>query len=149
MEEELWYPRILVLEDDALVAASLKNLLEKAGFEVQTASIGLAALDLAASAPLDLVIADIRMPGMNGIQALRALRELRRHFGGSPIPEIILTAYDDAAIKKEAERMGIRDFILKPFDFDSFLALIQKRVKESTTKFSSASHSRKEGARQR
>lgn len=123
--------QVLLLEDDFLVAGSLKTLLEKAGFEVVTAAIGLAALDLVAREPFDLIIADIRMPGMNGIEALGAIRELRSQFGGSPIPEVILTAYDDPEVRREAERMGIRDFVLKPFEMDSFLDLIKKRVRRS------------------
>ena len=120
--------RILVLEDDPLVAGSLRVLLEKSGFEVLTASIGLAALDLAGRSRFDLVISDIRMPGMNGIQALQAIRDLRAQFGAAPVPEIILTAYDDPAVRREAEAMGVRDFVLKPFEIEPFLALVKTRL---------------------
>lgn len=120
--------RILIVDDDLLVGESLKNLLLKAGYDAAVVSIGLAALDLVVREDFDLIIADIRMPGMNGLETLKAIRELRRQFKRPPFPEVILTAYDDESVRQEAHRMGIPDFILKPFQLDEFLSILKKTL---------------------
>ncbi len=120
--------RILVIEDDALVGESLRSLFEKEGFEVKLALLGLAALDLAVNTSFDLIIADVRMPGMDGIQALKAIRELLGQFGKLPVPEIVLTAYDDPSVREEAQRMGVREFLLKPFETNELMNLLRKHL---------------------
>lgn len=124
--------RVLIIDDDILVGNSLKILLEKSGFEVVVVPIGLAALDPILREPFDLVLADVRMPGMNGIQTLKAIRELRHQFALEEVPEIIITAYDDENVRAEATRMGISDFILKPFDFKELIAAIESNLKHAT-----------------
>ena len=126
--------RILVMEDDPLVRDTLKQALERVGHEAVLAPLGLVALDLIARESLDLVIADIRMPGMNGIEALRAIRVLRKCYHRPLVPEIILTAYADKEIEAQAQRMGIRDFVLKPLDLEKFLAVIRRNLDESARK---------------
>ena len=96
------------------------------GLEVVHVTLGLAALDFIARRAFDLVIADIRMPGMNGLETLKAIRTLRSQFQKPLIPEIVITAYDDSAVKKEASRMGVRAFFLKPFELHEFVAAIEK-----------------------
>ena len=68
------------------------------------------------------------MPGTNGIEALKAIRAERAKFGQPPLPEIVLTAYDDESIKAEARELGVRDFLLKPFDLNDFIATIRKNL---------------------
>jgi CheY-like chemotaxis protein len=118
--------RILIIDDDPLVGDSLKNLLEKSGFEASSVTLGLAALDTVLKDNFDLIIADVRMPGMNGIETLRAIRDLQTQFQRPPLPEIILTAYDDPKVKAEADRMGVRAFILKPFDIGHVTSALKK-----------------------
>lgn len=67
--------RILVVDDVRLVLASLRRLLERAGFQVATAESGAAALALLEKEPVDLVVADFMMPGMNGIELLRVVAQ--------------------------------------------------------------------------
>lgn len=121
--------RILVIDDDPLVGESLKHLLEKAGYWAVILTVGLAALDVVSREAFDLIIADVRMPGMGGLETLRAIRELRSQFGYPPIQEIIMTAYDDAPVREEAKRMRVRDFVLKPFELDEFMKLLKERLK--------------------
>ncbi|MDP3919205.1 MAG: response regulator [Candidatus Omnitrophota bacterium] len=121
--------RILVIDDESIVSRSVGRLLEKAGFEVETAGIGLSALDLISRRIFDLVIMDIRMPGMNGIEALKAIRALRKQFGKTPLPEIILTGFHDPHVRKEAEQMGVVEFMHKPFDAEELLAAVRKNLK--------------------
>lgn len=121
--------RILIIEDDTLVAKSLKSLLEKEGWHVFYAPLGLAALDLGVHEEFDLVITDIRMPGMNGIEALKALRVLQERFGKPQVPEIILTAYDIEEVRREAQKMGVAEFLMKPFQVPELLDIIRRHLK--------------------
>jgi len=121
--------RILVIDDDPLVGRSLKTLLERAGYQTEVASIGLAALDAVSSQSFDLILADIRMPGMNGIETLKAIRQLRHELGRAPLPEIVITAYyEDEEVKGEAESLGVKGFILKPFGIEELLTAIERNV---------------------
>jgi len=121
--------RILVIDDDPLVGRSLKILLERAGYQTEVASIGLAALDAVSSQSFDLILTDIRMPGMNGIETLKAIRQLRRELGRAPLPEIVITAYyEDEEVKGEAESLGVKGFILKPFGIEELLTAIERNV---------------------
>lgn len=128
-DKDVHSQRILVIEDDPLVSQSLKNLLEKEGFEVLVAPIGLAALDLGVHESFDLIIADIRMPGMNGLEALKALRELQSGFERPQVPEIILTAYDIREVREEAQKIGVAEFLMKPFDNEKLITLIKKHLR--------------------
>ena len=123
--------RILVVEDDPLVGNSLKNLLEKSGYEAQVVPLGLVALDVASGQNFDLILADVRMPGMNGIETLKAIRELRTKFGKRRVPEIIITAYEDEAVREEAARMDISDFILKPFELKDLISVIERHLQHA------------------
>lgn len=123
--------RVLVIDDDPLVGDSLKNLLEKLGLEASVVTLGLAALDLAARDFFDLIIADIRMPGMDGIETLKAIREIRRRFGKPPLQEMIITAYADPKVKEEAEQMEIREYFLKPFELDHFTGGVWRLLKRA------------------
>lgn len=120
--------RILVIDDDPLVGHSLKILLERAAYQTQVASIGLAALDAVSSEAFDLILTDIRMPGMNGIETLKAIRELRHELGKVLLPEIVITAYEDKGVREEAEHLGVRDFILKPFEIEELLAALERNL---------------------
>lgn len=120
--------RVLAIDDDILVRESLKILLGKSGIEAVVVSSGREALELISKEVFDLILTDIRMPQMNGIETLREIRKLRSEFGKPPLPEIILTAYDDPKIKEEAKKLGVREFIVKPFEMDQFISAIQKNL---------------------
>jgi len=120
--------KILAVDDDFLVRESLKALLERNGFEAEVVASGEEALELLSKEVFDLILTDIRMPKMNGIDTLKAIRDQRKQFGKPPLPEIILTAYDDPTAKEEAEKLGVREFILKPFELDHFVAILKKNL---------------------
>ena len=103
-------------------------LLAKSGIEAVVVSSGREALDHLSKEAFDLILTDIRMPEMNGIETLKEIRKLRNHFGKPPLPEVILTAYDDPVIRKEAAQMGVREFILTPFELDQFISTIQRNL---------------------
>lgn len=120
--------RILAIDDDLLVRESMKMLLEANHFEVTTVSNAKEALTILGKESFDLIITDVRIPGVNGIETLKMIRAERVRFGKPPLPEIILTAYDDEPIKAEAQALGVREFLTKPFDLTEFIATIRKNL---------------------
>jgi DNA-binding response OmpR family regulator len=117
---ELSMPRkILAVDDDALMRRSLAFNLERSGFSVQTAGSAEDALEMARQAHPDLMIMDIGLPGMDGLEALRKLRD---EMG---IPVILLTARRRELDEVLGLELGADDYITKPFDFDVLLAHIK------------------------
>ena len=105
--------RILVVDDDANIRALLTVLLENEGYQVLTAADGEASLPMAAAEKPDLILLDIRMPKMDGLQAcdrLRANPETQK------IPIIFLTAFNSHDRLEQAIEMGADDFLGKPID---------------------------------
>lgn len=119
------YPphRILVVDDLEDNLFLVQTLLETEGYEVETADNGRSALAIIEAAPPDLVLLDVMMPGMNGYEVTRRIRQNQQ----LPfIPIMLITAYDQVdAI--EGFTNGANDFIRKPIDFDELLT----RVKSS------------------
>lgn len=120
--------RILAIDDDLLVRESMKILLEKNGFEGDVVSNKKEALEILEKEAFDLIVTDIRMPDTNGIETLKAIRVERARFGKAPLPEIILTGYDDPGVREEAKKLGVREFILKPFALEEFMAIIRRNL---------------------
>lgn len=112
---------ILLVDDDELVLQSFGLLLQREGFAVTQAASGEAAVERAAEQLFDLVITDIKMPGMDGIETIRVLR--------NSLPEahiIVLTGYASEDSPVEALRLGVDDYLLKPFDLVQFLERIRE-----------------------
>jgi DNA-binding response OmpR family regulator len=111
--------RVLVVDDNHDLAENLAELLEDEGYEVATAYSGEDALEIASERSFDTVLADIRMPGMNGVELVKRLSELN--------PEttyLLMTAYSSDALLGEAMRAGVRAILNKPID----LSLLLKRL---------------------
>ena len=116
--------RILLIDHDPLVSKSVGKLLAQQGYEVKTAGSAIEALTLAAQFEFDLIISDIRMPGKNGVEAIREIRKLfDKHFK-KDIPIIFITGYAEASDELNAEELG--EVILKPFDLDYLLITIRE-----------------------
>ena len=118
--------KILAVDDDGLVRRSLEILLREAGFEATVANGGQEALRLLAKKHFDLLITDIRMPGMDGLQVIQAVRDYCQEMKKPAIPEIVLTAYNDESVRQSAVRLGVREFLLKPFKVDEFLKVLER-----------------------
>lgn len=104
--------RVLIAEDDPLVAAALRGLLEGGGYViVDIASDGRAAVEMTRRLQPDCVMLDIRMPEMDGIEAARAIQE------SCPTPIVALTAYETPELIQRANEAGISAYLLKPPDF--------------------------------
>ena len=101
--------RIALADDQALVRAGLRALLQAQGIEIVfEADDGQALLDTLHTTPVDIVLSDIRMPGMDGIAALEALRAR-----GDVTPVLLLTTFDDADLLLRASEAGAQGFLLK------------------------------------
>ena len=120
--------RILAVDDDGLVRKSLEILLREAGYEAVVAASGQEALGFLVQRHFDLLITDIRMPGMDGLQVIQAVRQYCHEMKRQPIPEIVLTAYNDEQVKQSAIRLGVKEFLLKPFKIDEFLKILERNL---------------------
>ena len=111
--------RILVVEDDAKIADLLKRGLAFENYAVGAAADGEAALALARDRAPDLVILDLMLPGMNGMEVCRRLR------AGSDVPILMLTAKGAVADRVKGLDSGADDYLVKPFAFEELLARIR------------------------
>jgi len=120
--------KILLLEDDQLLAETLVDLLEDEGFEVTHASNGQLALDLTFSNKFDLYLFDINVPLINGITLLKELRD-----ADDNTHAIFLTSHKDKEMLKSGFLSGGDDYITKPFDNDELILRIMSLSKRSKT----------------
>ncbi|MEO8635423.1 MAG: response regulator transcription factor [Gemmatimonadales bacterium] len=112
--------KILVVEDDRTVGPYVLRGLAEQGFQVDLVGDGSEALAVAARSVYDLVILDLRLPGMSGFDVLRTLRDR-----GNPAPVLVLTAQDAVDFKVQALRAGADDYVTKPFAFEELLARVE------------------------
>ena len=103
-----------MVDDELLNRDVLQRRLERAGYRVLTADSGRSALAIAAAQHVDLVLLDVMMPGMDGIETLR---QLRRSRSVSELPIIMVTAKDSTEDVVEALEAGANDYMTKPIDF--------------------------------
>jgi nitrogen regulation protein NR(I) len=114
---------ILVIDDDDQLRCSFDKLLTGEGYQVLSAASAESGLQTVAAGCPDLVILDIRLPGMNGLEAFERL-----HAAEPKLPVIIMTAFGTTETAIKATRMGAFDYILKPFDIPEMLATIRKAL---------------------
>ncbi|MBE6067547.1 MAG: response regulator transcription factor [Clostridium lundense] len=119
--------RILIIEDEIKIARFLELELKHEGYEVDQAHDGRKGLDKAFEKEFDLIILDIMLPSMNGIEVLRRLRQ------GSEVPVIMLTAKDEIMDKVVGLDMGANDYVTKPFAIEELLARIRAALKRKAT----------------
>lgn len=112
--------RILVVDDDPAVASVLRRGLAYEGFAVDTASSGAEALAVARERSPDVVILDIMMPGLDGLEVLRRLRT-----ADPQLPILLLTAKDAPADQVQGLEQGADDYVVKPFTFEVLLARVR------------------------
>lgn len=108
-----------MIDDDLSVTDFLRRGLSYEGYTVDVANSGLAGLDLARERPPDIVVLDIMMPGMDGLEVCRRLK------AGGSIPVLMLTAKDAVADKVKGLETGADDYLVKPFAFEELVARIR------------------------
>ena len=123
-------PLLLVVDDNEMNRDMLSRRLERKGYRVMTAADGLHALELVGQEPIDLVLLDIMMPGMTGIEVLRALRE---QAPASELPVIMVSAKGESDDVVQALELGANDYVTKPIDFPIVLARVKSQLRMRTT----------------
>jgi two-component system, OmpR family, response regulator MprA len=113
-------PRVLVVDDDPKILSVLRRGLGFAGYAVDIAGDGLEALVVARDRPPDLVVLDVMLPGMDGLETCRRLRA-----GEPTVPILMLTAMDRIPDRVAGLDAGADDYLVKPFAFDEFLARVR------------------------
>src|SRR5918992_1974534 len=112
--------RILLVEDDRTLRQALAFNLSREGYEVSTAAEGEAALEIARGEGLDLILLDVMLPGMSGMELLRVIRR-----EGIATPVIILSAKGDEIDRVVGLKVGADDYVAKPFSRPELLARIE------------------------
>jgi DNA-binding NtrC family response regulator len=113
--------KILIIDDEKLVRWSLQQKLGREGYEVESAPTGEEGLNLIREDGFDLVLLDLRLPGMDGVQVLQEIRSLERD-----IAVIMLTAETSIARAVECVRLGAYNYLCKPFEFDEVRVALEK-----------------------
>ncbi len=116
--------RILVVDDDDAIRAALRRALALAGYQPVLAASGDDALRIVRDDPPDLVVLDVMMPGIDGVETLRRLRA-----ADSDLPVVMLTARDAVADRVAGLDAGADDYLVKPFATDELLARIRVRLR--------------------
>jgi two-component system response regulator FixJ len=112
--------RILIVDDEAPIRALLGEHLQMVGYQVMLAANGSAALETLAAGEFDLVLTDVRMPGMTGLELLRELGAKQ-----ASLPTIVITGHGDISLAVEAMKAGAVDFIEKPFEEEAILRAVR------------------------
>jgi two-component system KDP operon response regulator KdpE len=120
-------PRVLVVDDEPQILRALRINLRAREYEVLLAATGTEALEVAAKHPPDLVILDLGLPGVDGIDVIAGLR------GWTSVPIIVLSGRADSTDKVEALDAGADDYVTKPFAMEELLARMRAAVRRSRT----------------
>jgi two-component system, response regulator FlrC len=116
-------PVVLVVDDEESMRYFLEKTLRREGYEVVAAKDGPEAIAAAEREPVDLVLADVRMPGMDGVALLRALRTIHPR-----VPVVLMTAYGTVEDALAAMKQGATDYVLKPFRVEQIRETVAKAL---------------------
>ena len=136
-------PRILVVDDDTTFLLMLKAFLEKKGFDPHTESTAEKGMQALHEKSFDLILSDYRMPGMDGMEMLRAIKD-----EGIQTPLILITSYGDIKLAVNAMKLGATDYLTKPVNPEELLALV-KSVLDNTQETSQNTATTKQPAQAR
>jgi DNA-binding response OmpR family regulator len=112
--------KILVIEDDRTVGQYVKHGLEEQRYTADLVDEGLEGLRMASTGHYDVIVLDLRLPGMTGLEIVRTLRDR-----GVTTPVLMLTAQDSVEFKVQGLRAGADDYVTKPFSFEELLARVE------------------------
>ncbi len=114
--------QILIIEDESVIRAAVKRLLERHGYRIAEAASVEEALSNDELGQFDLIIADVRLPGVSGTEIIRL---------AAPVPVLIMTSYASVRSAVDAMKKGAFDYISKPFEHDELLLLVERIIKQS------------------
>ncbi|MDR3605139.1 MAG: response regulator [Desulfomonilaceae bacterium] len=119
--------KVLLVDDETDFVVPLSKRLRKRNLEVNSASSGQEALDFLSQSPCDVVVLDVKMPDMNGIETLRRIKEV------APLVEVImLTGHANVEVAIEGMELGAFDYLMKPVDIDDLLYKLQDAYKKKS-----------------
>jgi len=116
-------PKLLLIEDDPSTASALEKVLRTEGYDVATNRRGDEGLKQAQTQPWDVVITDLKLPGLNGLELVRDLHALRPR-----LPIVMMTAHGNTETAIEAMKLGAYEYLVKPFEADELLDLVARAV---------------------
>lgn len=118
---------IMIIDDEKVVADMMKMALEQEGYEIESFTDGAAAVKRLEQKKFDLVLTDLKMPGINGFDLIRLIRE-----SAPETAVIMITAFATMDVAIEAKRLGVADFFTKPIRIADLKAAIQKTLAPET-----------------
>lgn len=119
--------KLLIVDDQLGIRRLLYEAFHEEGYEVDLAGSGLEAIEKVKAASPDLILMDMKMPGMNGIETLQEVREI-----DDSVAVIMMTAYGELEIIAEAVKFGIKEYVTKPFDIIELRELVKRTIFELT-----------------
>jgi nitrogen regulation protein NR(I) len=120
------HSKVLLIEDDPAIVVTLRRVLTEEGHQVEIETRGDSGLDRARTDPFDVVITDMKLPGLNGLDLVRQLRTARPR-----LPIILITAHGTTETAIEATKSGAYDYLLKPFEMPELIELVERAVTNS------------------
>lgn len=117
--------KVLIVDDQYGIRILLKEILEQNGYTLFQAANGIQALTIADQQELDLILLDVKLPGMNGFDILKRVKEKQPE-----VQVIMMTAYEELDSIKKAKEIGALTFITKPFDISEVLNMVANRFAE-------------------
>ncbi|RKY30795.1 MAG: hypothetical protein DRP74_06260 [Candidatus Omnitrophota bacterium] len=119
---------ILIIDDEELVTKSLLKLLKGKGYTAVIARSGQEAIEKVKETDFALIICDVRMPGMDGIETIKRIRAYLEKSNKKQIPEVLITGYTDVEKYEAAMDLEVADYLYKPFDNIEFLRIVKKTI---------------------
>ncbi len=119
--------RVLVVDDEAVIRKGLCRVMESRGYQVEASESGFGAIEKLQKAPFNIVITDLKMPGMDGIEVLKAIKILQ-----PDVPVIIITGYSTVDTAVDAMKNGAFDYVSKPFIPEQIIEMVEKVLEQRT-----------------
>lgn len=117
--------RILVVDDESIVRVSCKRILEPEGFFVDIAADGYEAIELIKKQPYDIIITDLKMPKMDGLEVLEWIKK------NSPVSKVVvITGFSTPEIAERSEKAGATKYLEKPFTPETLISVVQSAINE-------------------
>jgi DNA-binding NtrC family response regulator len=117
-------PHVLIIDDEPLMRISIADAMKAEGYQAKVASTGPEGMELIKKGPFEIVISDLRLPGLDGLRILQTCKEVSPRTG-----VIVITAHGSVETAVEAMKMGAYDYVTKPFSMDELILIVKRLVK--------------------
>ena len=117
-------PHVLIIDDEPLMRISIADAMKAEGYQAKVASTGPEGMELIKKEPFEIVISDLRLPGLDGLRILQTCKEVSPRTG-----VIVITAHGSVETAVEAMKMGAYDYVTKPFSMDELILIVKRLVK--------------------